>query len=322
MRRKIRLSVTTSLAVAFFTLNAAAVPIVPLSYEADATCPDASRFLDAALQKSEGVVLERSAGPNAQALVTLHARDASFVGRLELKRRSGTYVREMNAASCMELSSALAFVLGLALVEEYGSQDGDKAPKTTAAPADVPERLPTPASSVDWWFGADMGARTGVSPVASMTEGVFLSYSVTKSLAPLFQAGLVRSEPNRATRADYSTEFSWAALRIDSCPVRLPLGDFIAFRPCVAVQGGPIWTSGFPVRQGGLGDSQSRFSVEAAGALRLELRPVPPVSVHLGLDALVPFRHYTFYFDSPYTEVLRTPAFAVAGSIGLSFRIR
>jgi hypothetical protein len=322
MRRKIGLSVTTSVAVAFFASTAAAAPIVSLSYEADATCPDASRFLDAALQKSEGVVLERTADANAQALVTLHARDTAFVGRLELKRRSGTYVREMNAASCSELASALAFVLGLALVEEYGSQDGDKAPKPIAAPADVAGPVATPASSVDWWFGAEMGVRTGVSPVASTTEGVFLSHTLAKGLAPLFRAGLVRSEPNRETRADYSTEFSWAALRIEGCPVRLPVSDFAAFRPCIAAQLGPIWTSGFPVRQGGSADSQSRLSVEAAAGLRLELRPVPAVSVHLAFDGLLPLRHYTFYFDGPYTEVLRTPVFAVAGTLGVSFRIR
>jgi hypothetical protein len=301
---------------------AADSPIVSLSYQANDACPNAAAFLDMAIRKSEGVVLEATADADAQGVVILRSTESGFTGRLSLRRRSGTYLREMAATSCEDLASALAFVLGLALVQEYGETKAVLAPEPLPPPPEHPNVMSRPSPRFDFWPGAQIGARAGTAPGGAITEGAFVDLRLATGIASTLRAGVMRAEPNRDSMSDHATEFSWVAAFLESCVLRVAVHDAVELLPCLGAQVGSVRATGTSAHPSGSSDTQSRLAIELAPALRLEVRPVSAISLQLTAFALVPLRHYTFYFDRPYTEVYQVPYLAAAGTIGVSFRVR
>jgi hypothetical protein len=300
---------------------AAAEPTVSVLYKADAACPRVSAFLDEATEKSGGVVLfAPTADPAAQAIVALAPGADGFTGHLSLNRRSGAYVRELVAPSCDDLAQALAFVLGLAVVEEYGEKQPASPPAPPPAPAEcLPAPAPPPARS-DFWLGGDVGVRTGISSEASLTEGAVLDWRTASGRA--VRVAVERAEPNRMSTPAYAMRISWTAARAEVCPFDLVRREWLDVRPCGALDAGSIRATGSPTTAQGTADSQTRLWLEAGALLRLEARPVPAVSIELGIQALFPLAHYTFYFDNPYTQAHKTPYLAGGANLGLTFRIR
>jgi hypothetical protein len=294
--------------------------MVSVLYKADAACPAISAFLDEAVKKSGGIVLfAPTTDPAAQATVTLAPGPDGFTGHLSLNRRSGAYVRDLVAPSCDDLGQALAFVLGLAVVEEYGQKDPPPPPPPPPAPAACPPAAPPPAR-YDFWLGADIGGRTGIASEASFTEGAVLDWR--SASGPVVRVGVDRAEPTRTSTPKYAMQIAWTAARAEICPVYVEHREQLYVRPCAGLDVGSIRSTGTPTATAGASDAQSRLWLEAAAALHVEFRPAPPVLIELGLHALLPMTRYTFYFDNPYTQAHKTPYLAGAATLGLTFRIR
>jgi hypothetical protein len=301
--------------------SAAAAPTVSVLYAADAACPPIAAFLDAAVKKSGGVVLfAPTTDRAAQATVTLAPGADGFTGHLSLNRRSGAYVRDLVAPSCDDLAQALAFVLGLAVVEEYGQPALPPSPPPLPAPAECPPAATPPPAQYDFWIGADIGARTGIASEASFTEGAVFDWR--SASGPVVRVGVDRAEPTHTSTPQYAMQIAWTAARAEICPVYVEHREQLYVRPCAGLGAGSIRSTGTPTTATGASDTQSRLWLEAAAALHVEFRPAPPVLIELGLHALLPLARYTFYFDNPYTQAHKTPPLAAAATLGLTFRIR
>jgi hypothetical protein len=267
-----------------------------------------------AAHKSAGVVLQAVRGAPAQALVVLRKGPEGFAGRLELREKGGDFVREMSAGSCDELGSALAFVLGLAVLEEYGKEEEPIPAPPVCRP---PPALPAP--SFDAWVGGSIGARGGLAPGLSVTELVFVELRGARAPKPALRLGAARAEQRSGTGADYRWEISWTAARVEGCPAAIE-GSGWRVAPCLGVNVGAVRSSGFPLA--GRGATETGFWLEPLAALRVEARPAEAVSIHLGLEAFAPLYRYEFAFENPATPVYRMPVLAAAGSLGLALRIR
>jgi hypothetical protein len=309
--------------------RAAAQSPVGVSYQADSSCPSMETFIHAAMQKSDGVLLQPAERADARAVVDLRAKGDEFVGHLHLARSSGEYVREMSAPSCEELASALAFVLGLAVVEEYRSRDEITDPVCPPAAPPIREKPTDDASPHgeegrrwDLFVGGLLGYRRGLYPRAAITETSLLELRWLQGLRPAGRLALARAEPYRQTTPAYTVDYSWVAVDAEICPVAISVARPLEVRPCAGMQLGSLPVAGLPATTGGTWTKESSLWVEGMASLYLGVRVAEVLSLQLGVHAFAPFNRTTFYFEDPRTEVHTPPQVSAGGSLAASFRIR
>jgi hypothetical protein len=312
-----------------------------LDYTAQASCPDARAF-EQLVRSQLAESGETSAISPARARVGFRRSKAGVVGRFELVRQDGSgSSRELEAASCDEAASALAFVLALAL-SGRGAPDLDSSPgqAPVAAPrvmapsapaADQPrpgdaERGDAERGQVDssWhWrlgLGFQLGVRSGVAPRLTPVEAALLSlrrqHHASWGLG--VRIGLVRGQPITYSNAAGDSTFKWLAARIDGCVWSAALSRFLVVTPCVLTHVGQLTVVGDPEPlPGAAGRRAAAAWIEAGAAVRLEMVLVKTLSLEAQGEALLPLKRYRFAFDRPDTNVYQVPPLAAHASLGL-----
>ena len=312
----------TSLAFLLATLATARGEEAPrgLAYQADASCMDESAFASLVLERTPSADLTSVDPEHAGVVVALRAKDESFVGQLQLRRRDGTrYAREVRGTSCSEVAPAIAFIVALALSGQEETAPTPRAPTPTAPSPIAP--LPATEQALARWgfgFGAALGARSGIAPAWAMTEMVAVE---TRSLAdsivaPTFRLAGLHGGPATADSGVGTTEFSWLAASVAGCPIRLPLARGVDMVPCLGVDLGSIGASGQPATPQGHPEDTRSLWVDVFTSLRGQFRLFGPISAELEAELVVPLTPYQFAFD-PGTDVYRVPPLAAAGSASI-----
>jgi hypothetical protein len=305
--------------------SAEAAPKVAVSYQADPSCPDAAEFVQAAMERSDGVVLEPTEDPAiASATVDLRARGDEFVGHLTLRAADIDRVRDVTATSCRELAAAIAFVLGLAAAKNELRDESLAAQPAApeAAPGSSPKAAPQ-THGFDAWLVADVGVRSGISPGVVVTEAAVGELRSVDRVAPAIRIGVARTERGQVLDpAAYRAEFDWWGGRLEGCPVQIAVGRMLGLRPCAGVQVGSLNAKGIPT-SGGSQETASRVETEVTLSIQGELRLLGPLSFLIGLDALVPFSRPWFYFEGDSrTNVHRPDIVSGAAFAELKLRVR
>lgn len=314
-----------------------AATAVGIKYEAGQDCPTVDVFLREVRLKAEQVQVVPSADPAAPVRVALRFDGSRFVGRLELHRDHAVTVREFMGASCEETSSALAFVVALALVPESASppvSDEPAAPgplvvesTRTVTPPVVIERgaQPTRASAAPglWWVGIEGGARTAPMPVLSLMERAFVEFRPSNVGAFPAAVGLAvaNAGPVSLTTGEGVTRLSWLAGRLSLCLARFPLSGRLDVVPCLGAHTGVVWASGSPSSPRGQGGSADRFWFDALAEVRADLRASDAIALRLGFETIAVLTRSEVVFDNPNTVVFQMPTVAFTASLGIAVRI-
>ncbi len=163
-----------------------------VSYRGPPACPAGQVFVDLVHAGAPSVSLELSGPqqePAAEVVVVLREADGSFTGSLQIRRDDGAaYFRELQASTCDELSTALAFVATLALTGQAEPSLEQReprpavpppapvlpAPRASAARAPAANEPPAASTAARWGFGGafELGMRTGLAPTWSNLEQV------------------------------------------------------------------------------------------------------------------------------------------------------
>ena len=310
---------------------------IAIAYDAGPDCPTVEEFVRKVAQRAENVDVVPSNSPAAQVHVQLHPSGNIVMGRLELRRESGAYVRELVGSSCDEAASALAFVLAQTLLPDRASdatpdsavEPGIVESTRTVIPPTTIERPPAPAvgaaALLDWWAGAEAGLRRAPVPIWMIKEAVFIELRLgrTAGLVPSLELGVVHSGPaSITTTPDWTAQVTWLAGRVAICPARIGLGSRVFVVPCIGTHVGGFWTSGTPLGGRGEGRSATAPWVDGMAALRLDVQASDAVSLRLGFEAIAVISRYDLVFDNPNTVAFQMPTTTGAASVGVVLRIR
>lgn len=293
-------------------------------------------FVDQVHADAPSVLLELSASPEdngSDVVVTVRALEGSFAGTLQIRRPDGgTYLRELEAQTCDELNTTLAFVAALAFTGQV--EPTRASPPPLPSPPPVPERTASQRAALvppavdtlvteaeprwQWGGSLGLGLRTGLAPTWANLEQVSvelrsLAHGV---LSPTLRLALIRSEP--VTRRDRfgSTRFTWAAGRFAACPLRIRLLDAIEAISCAGLDVGVIEAAGTPSTPNGLARDTHSLWVDALGSARLQARFLGPIFLTVEAELVLPLTRQRFSFD-PNSPVYAVPAAAGAGLAGL-----
>ena len=313
---------------------AARAPIA-IAYDAGPDCPTVEEFVRKVAQRAENVDVVPSESPAAQVHVQLHPSGNIVVGRLELRRESGAYVRELVGSSCDEAASALAFVLAQTLLPDRAADATPDAavepgivestrtvipPTTIARPPPPDARAP---AVLDWWAGAEAGLRRTPVPSWMIKEAVFIELRLgrTAGLVPSLELAVVHSGPASVATADWTAQVTWLAGRVAICPARIGLAPRIFVVPCIGTHVGGFWTNGTPHGGRGEGRSETEPWVDGLAALRLDVHASDSLSLRLGFEAIAVVSRYDLVFDNPKTVAFPMPTMTGAASLGVVLRV-
>jgi len=298
-----------------------------LDYAADSTCPDRSAFAELVEQRVQAAGVEAAFATAEPVKVSLVADSSEFVGQLEIVRRDGSrYQRGVRGASCDEVAHALAFVLALTLTAtELPPSPAPKPPQAVEPTQRVPTRAPEPPvekrrSPWGYGVGVQLGARAGIAPDWALVQGAFLEVRRTTAepLAFSLRAAFLRAPTVNYSDSNGTTDFSWWAVRLEGCPLRLHWRNWLEMLPCAGTHLGRIQATGQPWF--GSSVSQSRTWVDAFAAARLELAVARWLSIQAPAELLVPLTRSQFAFDNPDTSVYQVPALGGAAFGGIEVR--
>lgn len=299
-----------------------------LEYDAESVCPARTVFSELVQQRVSAASVDHVAAPPRQIEVRLLAEGSEFLGKLELVRADGSrYQREVRGPSCTEVADALAFVLALTLTAKepaaQAAPEPSKPPEppqpaeVPAAAMVVPPRNPEKPvekrrSAWGYGLGLQLGARAGLTPEWALIQGAFLeTHHESEGLFGFnLRAGFLRAANVEYTDLSGTTNFSWWAVRLEGCPLRLRLSKPLGLMPCAGMHIGRTTATGVPVSGMGASEGSPHTWVDALAGLRLELSVVRWLSLQAQTELLVPFTRFQFAFENPETTVYRVPAVA------------
>ena len=307
--------------------QAAETPL-QLDYAADSSCPDRNAFADLVEQRVRAAGVEAAFATPQPAKVSLFADSSEFVGTLELERRDGShYQRTMHGASCAEVANALAFVLALTLTATEPPPREKEPPEVVSASLTATERLPEPPaeerrSAWSYGVGAQLGVRAGLAPEWASVWSAFLEARRASSRPFSFSARLafLRAPTISHTGNFGTTEYSWWAGRVEGCPVRLPLYEWLEWLPCAGAHVGRLIATGETLSNAGVIYRTSQIWLDGFASSRLELRVAGWLSLQAQAELVVPITRYQFAFDNPDTLVYAVPPLAGAAFAGVEVR--
>ena len=304
-----------------------------LDYGAENACPDRTTFSDLVEQRVTAAGNENVAAPPQRIEVRLLADGSDFIGRLELVRADGShYQREVRGSSCAEVADALAFVLALTLTAKADTPPVAREPTQPPKPVEAAEVAPEPVvvpprvpekpvekrrSAWSYGVGVQLGARAGLTPKWALMEGAFLE--TRRESTGLFdfnlRAGIVRAPSVNYTDPNGTTNFSWWAVRVEGCPLRLRWFKPIDLLPCAGMHVGRTTAVGTPTSGTPASENPPHTWLDALAALRLDLTVVRWLSLQAQTELLIPFSRFQFAFENPETSVYQVPALAGAGFV-------
>lgn len=311
----------------------------------DPACPTGADFVESVrVRLARGHVVDAQ-GPEARDYrADVRSADGRFVARLTFDDRSGvTRSREVNAATCADVSRAIALVTALAIdaggvdVDREASAEGPPATEETPETAlPLPEPAPlSPAPAVRDRVEPRPAKKSrrlppereaGVRATLTTPKGptLFLGAELFAAMRDArgrwtFELGLAGERGFRDTSGSGSTEFSFAGGRVRVCGSALRLGARFEARPCLSFEGGAL------VAEGKIEHPNTRVDVWLAGgaAWRLGYR-VPGGGLYAEAGPLVPIIRYRYVFETvngPDTLAHQVPRFGVQLAVGGALRI-
>jgi hypothetical protein len=302
------------------------VPLV-LEYSAPPACPGAERFLDEIAARTS---LARPAQPGERATtltVVIKEIAGGDKGTLKLQSADGaTSARQVSAADCEQVVSALALMTALAIdpnaVTDPVPATKPVPPKPAAPPAPPPatkpaERPPEPART-RWRFevGGAFEVLAGATPEPLFMGRPFVEAGTTRpspwSYAFRLSAGFGR---RTVIEPEGGAEFTLLTGRLEACP-RFRATAELQFSPCAAIDAGRLEAVGVGVTPA---ESASPPWVAPGLVARLEWEIASLLVVEVSGEVLFPLVRDRFFVNSD-TTLFRTPPVAGGAAAGLGVR--
>ena len=296
---------------------------VRLRYAAPAECPTADDFAAEVRARTALARISAGAGPDTTLDVHIKNVEGGSAGTIRLYTDVGaTTPREVKAATCVQVVSALALMAALAIDPEASTEPAPE-PKVQEKPAPpppapvVPARIVPPAASARfrWKAGVALEALDGVTPDVVLGVRPFFEM-VREGPSPWGFAARLSGAYARGTApriAEGSGEFTVWALRLEGCPLHYRPWAPLWLSSCLTLDGGELDAAGKDVAPAA---EVRRAWVTGGVSGRLEIRLFDLLSLELGGGVLFPFVRDRFYLGTGAT-LYRTPAVAGAGGLGL-----
>jgi hypothetical protein len=290
------------------------VPALPvkLDFQADAACPDSSRFLARIHSRTP---LRVSNDSDALVLrVVLRSSAGGFHGQLRTGVAEVGETREVSAATCEEVADALALI-GALIVERSRREQAEQRPAKRAprAPARAPAVVDDRASAPQHERPAILlGAEALIArPLTSdVLTGGSLSMFVDAGLSWWLSAGYAR---NDLVRSPARAELGYGAINFGLGPPSLKLTQRARLALAVCGEGGFVTADGLGVDV----PMSARRSYWALGVLaRLQWAVFEQGFFSLQGAGLVPLVERGFSTREPYERVATTTIIAPKMSVG------
>ena len=264
-----------------------------VSYTAPAGCSSRDTFVRELTLRTARVAVVDAAEPAASFVVELVDRGPRVLGQLRLIEPDGSETaRAVSGATCEEVVPALALIAAVLVDPE--SLTRARTPPPAAAPAEAPH--PEPSS---WRIRPSLGVgaalATAVGP--GLSPGVLLELGLESERVgergPVALIALEHSEsPSKSTTAG-DAYFTASFGRLTLCPLRWPSRGPLFLSPCAAFEAGALHAE--PSKT--LGKRPlSVLWLAVDPALGFEYRPLPALSLGLGVLGVFPLRRDRFAF--------------------------
>lgn len=273
---------------------------IRLAYDAPAGCPAEA---DVVARLADHASMRRvSAGAAREFSLAIAHDEAGFRGVLAVHDGAApAATRDVAAASCDEVVSALVLVAALAIEERAPS---------VVEPAPPPE--PRHAATETPWrlaVGAGVARYSGMTPSALFGVPIYVAASHGRQQ--------LRATFDTTASDDVAmASFRWTAGRIEGCPIAWQLGAFSA-APCAGVQLGALRGSG-ATAMGATTGTRPWIAPELVGRLAVRFGRA---ALELEGTAAAPLVRDRYYL-APSTTIHQVPALAygVATSVAIEFR--
>jgi hypothetical protein len=206
---------------------------IRLSYTAVDACPSREAFL-ARLRTRTTRFREAAEGEAARVFtVELAAGGEASKGRLTVSARDGSSaIREVKAATCEQVSAALALVVAVAIdpqaLIEAATPKSEPVPPPPVPPSAPPETArPAAPTRIDRTARVAMGVRwdevSGVTPLLRPVLRPFLEIVGDRPgvFVPGFRISFAWTHNAHVATASGAADFSWYVGRVEACPLRL-----------------------------------------------------------------------------------------------------
>jgi hypothetical protein len=317
---------------------------VRIDYAAPADCPDAKTFVRSLRERTTRF---REAAPDEQArrfLVRVGAVGASFSGRLEIRSPDGrTAVRNVDAAICDEVASALALIAALTIdpnaltgsskgtgMSQAESLPGPAAdshrqgepPRAEAVAMSPPSGAPEASQPWRWSAGLQGHMTFHGAPAMGYGSDIFVEAEapVASRLGPAGRMGIFLNQTDVELPTGLAARFQWVLMEVEGCPVRLG-GTRLAIDPCLAFHVGVIRGEGRRISQPK--QTVSLWS-DAGPVLRLRLAVTARLLVEAQGGITLPLHRPTFDIleMGSSTTAYSVPRLGGSAGIGVAYRFR
>jgi hypothetical protein len=318
--------VACALSIALAASVARAQDNVPLRlrYDAPSECPGADAFFAQVVART---ALARPAAANAPATelrVTIRSVPGGHAGTLELRTREAeTATREVSAAQCSQVVTALALITALAIDPNASTapipEPARAAPRPGPEPTQARPAPPLPPIRERFRFeiGAGLGllANFGSDPTWLVRPFVELARERKAPLGYSLRLSAARAHAS-VVAGEGGVDLTLWAGRAEACPLHVPLGARVRLAPCVALELGQLQARGSGVSP----KRQIDRPWLAAGALtRFELELLDALVLEVAGEILAPVVRDRFFVNTDAT-VYRTRAISLGATLGLAFR--
>lgn len=295
-----------------------------LRYDAPSECPGADAFFAQVVART---ALARPAAADAAAtelLVTIHSVPGGHAGTLELRAgETETATREVSAAQCDQVVTALALITALAI--DPNASTAPIPEPAPVAPTPVPEPAQTrpapPAPPIRERFRFELGAGFGLlanfgsDPTWLVRPFVELARERQGPFGYSFRLSAARAHAS-VVAGEGGVELTLWAGRAEACPLHVALGAPVRLAPCVALDVGQLQARGSgvsPTRQ------VDRPWLAPGLLTRFELQWLDPLVFEVAGEAFFPVIRDRFFVNTDNT-VYRTRAITLGATLGLAFR--
>jgi len=296
--------------------HACAEDSVPLRlrYEAPAECPNAEAFFAEVVARTALAQRARANEPASALIVTIRSVPGGHAGRFELEARGAKSTREVSAAQCAQLVTALALITALAIDPNASTAPTVKTASPTPSPP--PPAPPAARPRLRWKAGAavELLAGFGSSPSLLVRPFVELAREGRGPFSYAFRLAAERAQ-NTAVKAAGDAELTLWAGRAEACPLRLAASTRVRVVSCVTLDLGQLQANASGV-------SPTRKVDRpwvAPGALgRLELQLHDMLALEVAGELASPLVRDRFFVNTNAT-LYRAPALVGGAALGLAF---
>jgi hypothetical protein len=328
---------------------------VRFTYQCDAECPGAARFVQEVEAHTAHTRLAVDGELARMFLVAVHREGSKSHGVLRITGVDGSITRrEVSGESCAEVVSALAFMTALAIDPGAGAMmptptaevDGGANDASVASgvlpgsPADSlsasvstadstrdspssPEAVSSVAPKWHWGVGVDGQMLAGFVPEWAPGGGVFvdLAGAGADTLVPSFRVSLLAATTHSSFVSGVGAQLTWLTARAEGCPAHIELASLVA-TVCLKVDAGFLRSEGTGLANTD-GESRPWVVPGALGRLMWPSHGGPWIEGAAGLG--VPLERYNFAYQragvAGAIEVSRVRSLGAELGLGAGYRL-